>query len=429
VEHSPSPNQFTPRQEANVAEHNPTIPEVPPQPLPIDAPEPKRDAADDLSTMTFRQACHAFLETRRPFLSPRTWRGYEYFTKRLCDCFGTKRLPEITADHLRKYQRLRSEKGDPNKINQELSVVVMMLKRIGCWEKIGLSYQRLPLRKTRVGRAMTDDEERRLFRAGASNPRWEAAYMFAILSLHTTMGPGEIISLRRKNIDLEKNTVSVGPEGAKNSGRIRLIPLNEIGIRVCREALSVAEKKGSVLPEHYLFPFRHPRGTGPNRYDHMRPATTFKTAWTEMLKAAGIEKLRPYDLRHTAITRLCENPHNAEEVVEAIAGHITHDMKKRYSHVRVEARRAALAGLVPERLDKAYPIPGSTNTGNGPARTGKPLNNQDVLGMVEAGLPPKVLVAKIDRSPGNYDTTPDALKQLKTAGVHDSVILAMVRAG
>ena len=136
-----------------------------------------------------------------------------------------------------------------------------------------------------------------------------------------------------------------------------------------------------------------------------------------------------YDLRHTAITRLCENPNNAEEVIESIAGHITHEMKKRYSHVRVEARRAALAGLVPERLDKAYPIPGGTNNSSGPARTGKPLSNQDVLGMVEAGLPPKVLVAKIDRSPGNFDTSPDVLKQLKAAGVHDSIILAMVRAG
>jgi integrase len=173
-----------------------------------------------------------------------------------------------------------------------------------------------------------------------------------------------------------------------------LIPLNEIGIRVCREALSVAERKGSILLEHYVFPFRRQRGSGAARYDNLRPVTTLKTAWTEMLKVAGIEKLRPYDLRHTAITRLCENPANAEEVIESIAGHITHDMKKRYSHVRVEARRAALAGLVPERLDKAYPIPGGTNDGSGPSRTGKPLNNQDVLGMVEAGLPPKVLVAK-----------------------------------
>jgi hypothetical protein len=37
--------------------------------------------------------------------------------------------------------------------------------------------------------------------------------------------------------------------------------------------------------------------------------------------------------------------------------------------------------------------------------------------MAEAALPPKILVAKIDRSPGNCDTTPDVLKQLKAAGV------------
>jgi hypothetical protein len=78
---------------------------------------------------------------------------------------------------------------------------------------------------------------------------------------------------------------------------------------------------------------------------------------------------------------------------------------------------AALAGLVPERLDKAYPLPGTTNNGNGPARTGEPLNNQDALGMVEAGPPLKVLVAKIDRSPGNFDTSPNVLKQLRVAVV------------
>jgi hypothetical protein len=147
-----------------------------------------------------------------------------------------------------------------------------------------------------------------------------------------------------------------------------------------------------------------------------------------MLKVAGIPKLRPYDLRHTAITRLCENPTNAEEVIESIAGHITHQMKKRYSHVRVEARRAALAGLVPERLDNsAYPLPGS-NSGKGPARIGKPINNQQVLDMVAGGLPAKVIVAKIERCPGDFDTSPDILKQLKASGVHDSIIPAMVQA-
>ena len=84
----------------------------------------------------------------------------------------------------------------------------------------------------------------------------------------------------------------------------------------------------------------------------------------------------------------------------------------------------------PERLDRAYPnLAPRPEMATGQPETGKPLNNQDVLGMVEAGLPPKVLVAKIDRSPGAYDTSPDDLRQPKTAGVHDSIILAMVRAG
>jgi len=48
--------------------------------------------------------------------------------------------------------------------------------------------------------------------------------------------------------------------------------------------------------------------------------------------------------------------------------------------------------------------------------------------MLQAGFPAKILVAKIDRSPGNFDTSPDLLKQLKAAGIDDSVILAMVRA-
>jgi integrase len=413
---------------SNVAETSPTSPGFPPPPLPIDEPEPLAEAVDDLATMTFRQACESFLESRKPYLHPHSYKDYKYCARWLAEFFGTKRLPEITAEHIRKYQRLRSEHCGPHMINHETCLLQQMLKRIGRWEKVGLGFRPLPLPKIGPGRAITDDEELRLLRAGASNPRWESCYMFALLSLQTTMGPGEVMNLRRRDIDLEKNTVSVSPDGAKNSGRIRAIPLNEIGIRVCREALSVAEKKGSVLPEHYVFPFRVGGNAWKGHYDPTRRCTSFKGAWLEMLAVAGIDKLRMYDLRHTAITRLCENPNTAEEVIEAIAGHVTHDMKKRYSHVRVEARRAALAGLVPERLDKAYPIPGSSSNGNGPARTGKPLTNQDVLGMVEAGLPPKVLVAKIDRSPGNFDTSPDVLKQLKAAGVHDSVILAMVRA-
>ena len=392
--------------------------------VPREDPESFTDE-NDLGSMTFRRAILTFIETRKPFLHPRTYRDYLYCTKWLIKFFANHRPNEITAMHIRKYQIERKERCGPQMINHECSLIQQLLKRCGTWERVGIGYQPLPLPRESPGRAITEDEEKRLLRAGASNPRWESAYLFALISLHTTMGPGEVQTLRRKDIDLEKRTVSINPEGAKNRGRMRLIPLNDIALRVCQEALARAERKGSILPEHYVFPFRRKV----NSYDPTRRCTTFRASWEEMLAFAGIGHLRQYDLRHTAITRLCENPENSEDTVEAIAGHITHAMKKRYSHVRVEARRAALAGLVPERLDKHFKFALPKADSDEPHRSGPSLNNEQVLDLLSAGLPAKVIVAKIDRCQGNFDTAPVSLKQLKSAGVPDAVILAMVKAG
>ena len=56
------------------------------------------------------------------------------------------------------------------------------------------------------------------------------------------------------------------------------------------------------------------------------------------------------------------------------------------------------------------------------------LTNNDVLEMVKAGLSADIIVAKIKASVSKFDTSPGALQQLKSAGVSDAVILAMVQA-
>ena len=379
----------------------------------------------DLGSMTFRNALATFLETRKPFLHPRTLCDYQYWSKHLNNFFGHLRPNEITAMHIRRYQIQRKEQCGPHMINHETSLLQQLLKRCGTWERVGLGFQPLPLPKGGPGRAINEEEERRLLRAGASNPQYISAYLFALISLNTTMGPGEIKSLRRKDIDLEKKAVSVNPQAAKNAGRARTIELNEIALGACKELLDVAEKRGSVLPDHYVFPFRDKRT---HKYHPDRPCLTFRKGWEVMLACAGIENLRMYDLRHTAITRLCENPEVSEETIESIAGHVTHQMKKRYSHVRTEARRAALAGLVPQRLDRAHSPAAVSGNSNSPQKAGKPMTNEQVLALVEAKLPPKVIVAKIERAPANFDIEPETLRALKQWGVPDAVILAMVKA-
>jgi hypothetical protein len=56
------------------------------------------------------------------------------------------------------------------------------------------------------------------------------------------------------------------------------------------------------------------------------------------------------------------------------------------------------------------------------------LTNKDILDMKKIGLPPEILLAKIKSSQSNFDTSPASLQALKTAGVGDTVILAMVEA-
>jgi hypothetical protein len=55
--------------------------------------------------------------------------------------------------------------------------------------------------------------------------------------------------------------------------------------------------------------------------------------------------LRFHDLRHTAITVLAESD-ASEQTVMAIAGHVSRKMLEHYSHIRMEAKRCAVAALV-----------------------------------------------------------------------------------
>ena len=54
--------------------------------------------------------------------------------------------------------------------------------------------------------------------------------------------------------------------------------------------------------------------------------------------------LRFHDLRHHAITELAESQ-VSDQTIMAIAGHVSQKMLARYSHVRTEARRQAVAAL------------------------------------------------------------------------------------
>ena len=101
------------------------------------------------------------------------------------------------------------------------------------------------------------------------------------------------------------------------------------------------QRFGTIQPEWYVFPFGKPRPKDPTR-----PMVTLKTSWNNVRKKAGVTG-RWHDNRHTLITDLAESG-AGDETIRDIAGHVSKQMLKHYSHIRMEAKRKALEAIVPK---------------------------------------------------------------------------------
>jgi hypothetical protein len=64
--------------------------------------------------------------------------------------------------------------------------------------------------------------------------------------------------------------------------------------------------------------------------------------------------------------------------------------------------------------------------GTAAERAPKPLTNEDVVTMVQAGLPTDIVIEKIKTTKTSFDTSTDALVTLKKAGVGSDIIRVMV---
>ena len=104
-----------------------------------------------------------------------------------------------------------------------------------------------------------------------------------------------------------------------------------------------------------MFPFGKPQPTDPTR-----PATSFKTVWAAIKKDAGVTG-RWHDNRHTFITDLAESGEASDETIRDMAGHVSKQMLKHYSHIRMEAKRRAVDALLAKKPAAEPPNPAFPN--------------------------------------------------------------------
>jgi integrase len=305
---------------------------------------------DVLASLLFPEAAEVWLEAHARHIQPGTVRHYRLCITALTRFFGELRLAEIHIGHFEEYQRMRSHgegglrAAGPSVVNHELNTLSQILNRAGLWAPMATHYMPLPLPRPTVGCALTEEEEVRLFRAAASNPRWKIGYCCALIAANTTADGSEIRFLRIRDVNAQPPNASIRIwEGTKNDYRKRTIPLNEPAAWAARELLKRAAEKGATEPEHYLLPHRAPDGQV--GFDPTRPLYSWRSSWERLRVAAGLPKLRFKDLRHHSITRLLEDEDVSERTVIDLAGHISRAMLERYSHIRMRTKREAVDAL------------------------------------------------------------------------------------
>jgi integrase len=289
-------------------------------------------------------------------LSPLGLRYYRQYITKLSHHFGNRFICDITANDVATLQVKRQGEGlSGRQINAEVGTLRAILRYYGLWAHFSGRVTMLR-QQSDVGKALAKEDEETLLEA-ITQSRSPALYPFFVLSLDAGLRPSEIRCLRRcdLNLVLEEGTAVeselVVRRSKTEAGTGRIVPLTR---RVCAALATWLSRLPNLGPDSYVFPFHHVALAGNARkplvygVELSRPMSpsSYRTAFETARTRAGV-RCRFYDARHTFVTRLAENPAVAEETIRQLAGHISPRMLARYAHIRVQARRAAIATLEP----------------------------------------------------------------------------------
>ena len=257
---------------------------------------------------------------------------------------GSKILVDFNETAIIQYQNARlSESAAPKSVNEEVGFLLRILDDPGDLLRIRLRKRKMLKLKVRqkVGKAYTPAEKDRMLEE-ARKARSPHIYLALTLALNAGMRDAEIRNLTWEQIDFTKKYLAVGSSKTE-AGEGRTIPLNSTLLEVFSEYAGwYQERFGKPRAEWYVFPFGKPSPSDPTR-----PVTTLKTAWNNVRKNAQV-KGRWHDNRHTLITDLAESGAGDQTIMD-IAGHVSKQMLKHYSHIRMEAKRRALESIVTVR--------------------------------------------------------------------------------
>lgn len=243
----------------------------------------------------------------------------ELSTMRILDReFGEKDLDEISSYQVEAWKMKRKKEVKPSTVNRELAVVKSFFTKAiewgKCQEHPARKVKKFKVRNERL-RYLMPDEIRILLSNCAEHIR-----PIVMVAVHTGMRKGEVLSLRRDQVNFEQGIITL--TDTKNSER-RDIPMNET-VKVTLRAIDGEDP--------FFFASTKKKG---------KPFVWIEMSFHQALKKSGIEDFKFHDLRHTFASNLVMAGEDLHTVGELL-GHKSLNMTKRYAHLSPKFKKRAV---------------------------------------------------------------------------------------
>lgn len=276
---------------------------------------------------TVERAVSAFLEHLKVAgFSPRTVKSYGYELGSFARNFGRKRPVEsVTLTALRRW--LASFK-EPESSSQSVRISAVRswerwLARRGIVTKCPAEELDTPKERRSLPRVPSVEQAKAIVEAPDARTL-EGALARAVLE--TLYGSGlrvsELCALNVYQLDLDDGSALVLGKGNKE----RLVPLGRYAIRALRTWLKFRRAQPELQQSALFVQARTGR--------RLRPPSVRRIT-RRYGRAAGVERLRPHELRHACATHMLE--HGADlRAIQDLLGHAHLSTTERYTHLAVE---------------------------------------------------------------------------------------------
>lgn len=306
-----------------------------------------RPVADKTTVDTYAQQ---WLRTHK--VSARTKYQHEkYYDKYINPAFGEQALSDVKPAHVRQwYAALPQDK--PSACMHAYRVLAQIFKAAtedGIINESPVHIKGANVSQTvREGRALTVPEVAAI--ADHMPPDKRLAVLLGGLC---ALRPGETLALRRRDVDLIAHTLRIRETASKRYGTAQQVgPTKTKGsVRTVNYPEQLTDDIRKHLTAYvdndrtaHLFP-------SPKTLDHPISYNAFVGAFRQAVKDAGMDDIKPHDLRHTGLTLAASTGATTRELM-ARAGHTSPTVAMKYQHA-VRDRDRAIADALGTALTTA----------------------------------------------------------------------------